>query len=225
MHLLDAPVWHALNSHLSHLALGGPRARRFVPQVNIFAATASDSTDDLAALSALFAPGETLLSLQVQAMPAPPGMQLSKSGEGVQMVASSMLQPLPCAHPLLPLGAADAAEMLALAELTEPGPFSAETWRMGAFLGVRIDGRLAAMAGTRMHLPGWCEVSGVCTHPDFRGQGLARVLSAQITAAIQARGEQAFLHAWASNQAAQDLYRSLGFVERCRVSACAYQKP
>jgi predicted GNAT family acetyltransferase len=106
---------------------------------------------------------------------------------------------------------ADAPEMLALATLTEPGPFFTRTHTMGHFRGVRIEGRLAAMAGERMRFPGYTEVSGVCTHPDFRGRGLARLLSAAVVTGIQARGDQAFLHSWKSNQAAISLYEGLGF--------------
>jgi predicted GNAT family acetyltransferase len=113
---------------------------------------------------------------------------------------------------------ADAPEMLALARLTEPGPFLPRTHIMGAFSGVRIEGRLAAMAGERMRFPGYTEVSGVCTHPDFRGRGLARRLSAAVLAAIDAREEQAFLHAWKTNHAAIALYESLGFELRTEVN-------
>ncbi len=44
--------------------------------------------------------------------------------------------------------------------------------------------------GERMHPPGYTEVSGVCTHPDFRGRGLARQLSAAVAMAIEARSER-----------------------------------
>jgi predicted GNAT family acetyltransferase len=82
---------------------------------------------------------------------------------------------------------------------------------MGEFWGIRIDGRLASMAGERMRPPGHTEVSGVCTHPDFRGRGLARRLSAYVTARILARGERPFLHAWKTNEAAIGLYERLGY--------------
>ncbi|TIT83519.1 MAG: GNAT family N-acetyltransferase, partial [Mesorhizobium sp.] len=36
---------------------------------------------------------------------------------------------------------ADAAEMLALASLTKPGPFTLEALSLGEFWGVKIDGR------------------------------------------------------------------------------------
>jgi predicted GNAT family acetyltransferase len=95
---------------------------------------------------------------------------------------------------------------------------------MGRFRGARLDGRLAAMAGERMRLPGYTEVSGVCTHPDFRGRGLARRLSQIVAAAIQARGETPFLHAWATNTAAIALYESLGFAHRCSVNVAVLKR-
>jgi predicted GNAT family acetyltransferase len=73
------------------------------------------------------------------------------------------------------------------------------------------------MAGERMRFPGFTEVSGVCTHPDFRGRGLARRLSSVVANAIQHRGEQAFLHAWTTNHAAIALYERLGFELRAAV--------
>jgi predicted GNAT family acetyltransferase len=122
------------------------------------------------------------------------------------------------------LGDADAAEMLALAQLTQPGPFLARTHTMGGFVGVRLGGRLAAMAGERMRFAGCTEISGVCTHPDFRGRGLARRLSALVAQRIQQRGELPFLHAWASNRAAIALYESLGFELRTEVQVAVLQR-
>jgi predicted GNAT family acetyltransferase len=88
---------------------------------------------------------------------------------------------------------------------------------------LRVNGRLAAMAGERMRFPGHVEVSGVCTHPDFRGRGLARRLSAAVTADIQRRGERPFLHAWTMNTAAIALYESLGFEVRTEVNVAVIQ--
>ncbi len=102
--------------------------------------------------------------------------------------------------------------MLALARLTKPGPFRARTIELSQFWGVKDgDGRLLAMAGERLQLPGMSEVSGVCTHPDARGRGYARLLSAHVASEIVRRGETPFLHAWASNHTAIGLYEALGF--------------
>ena len=68
---------------------------------------------------------------------------------------------------------ANVAAMLALVELTQPGPFAPRTIELGRYLGVHDNGQLVAMAGERCRLPGYREVSAVCTHPDARGRGLA----------------------------------------------------
>ena len=107
--------------------------------------------------------------------------------------------------------------MLALALLTMPGPFRARTHRLGRFIGVREDGRVIAMAGERMRMPGYAEVSGVCTHPDFRGRGLAGRLMCQVMQTMQARGETPFLHAYASHEKTIALYRTLGFEVRAEL--------
>lgn len=113
--------------------------------------------------------------------------------------------------PLQPLDEADGPEMLALASLTEPGPFLARTHALGGFVGIRSGDRLVAMAGERLRLPGFTEVSGVCVHPDFRGRSYARLLSQAGAARIGRRGETPFLHAYAGNESAIRLYESLGF--------------
>ncbi|HEX6705653.1 MAG TPA: GNAT family N-acetyltransferase [Albitalea sp.] len=224
MHLLDRPVWDSLSSHLEPLGLGGALAKRFKRDVNLFASARDDSDEALAALADLVQPGEHVYVLQVPTIVVPPGCVAVKQAMGVQMVATRGLRSEGPFDGIRPLGDADAAEMLALARLTEPGPFLQRTHTMGRFVGVRIDGRLAAMAGERMHLPGYTEVSGVCTHPDFRGHGLARRLSAAVAVGIEDRGERAFLHAWRSNHAAIALYESLGFVLRTEVHVAVLER-
>lgn len=217
MHPLDRPAWSSLASTHQHLSLGGALARRYARDVNLFASACDDSDDALAALARLVAPGEQVYQLQVPTIVVPTGLIALKQARGVQMVAGEPVAPAPDSSDMLALGDADADEMLALAQLTRPGPFLARTHRMGQFTGLRIDGRLAAMAGERFRFPGWTEVSGVCTHPDFRGRGLARRLSRHVAARIAERGDTAFLHAWHDNTVAIRLYESLGFTWRTDV--------
>ncbi len=223
MHVLDRPVWASLSSYHLPLSEGSALARRFLPDINIFASAREDSAEGLAALAELVAPGETVALLQVPDIVVPPALEAVKTALGVQMVATRTMA-AENDKDVLVLTDADAPEMLALATLTEPGPFLARTHRMGRFLGVRIDGRLAAMVGERMRLPGYTEVSGVCVHPDFRGRGLARRLSAIVAANIEARGDPPFLHAWKTNEAAIALYETLGFVLRAEVKVAMLGK-
>jgi predicted GNAT family acetyltransferase len=219
---LDRPVWASLQ-HQLHWGLGNERARRFQPDINCFAATPDEGADSLRALADLVQPGDdSVYLLQVPPIAVPPGLQAAKASRGVQMVATRRLQAEDDATQVL--GDADAAEMLALTALTQPGPFLPRTHTMGRFMGLRVDGRLAAMAGERMRFPGHVEISGVCTHPEFRGRGLARRLSAAVTADIQRRGDRPFLHAWTTNTAAIALYASLGFEMRTEVNVVVLQR-
>lgn len=215
--MLERPIWSALSTRHLHLSLGGALARRYAKDVNVFASACDDSPAALAALTELVPPGERVVILQVPDIVVPGGLSLVKAARGVQMVATGRLPAAAPDEALVELSDADAPEMLSLAMLTEPGPFLARTHTMGRFLGIRIDGRLAAMAGERFHFPGYTEVSGVCTHPDFRHRGLARRLSAAVAAHIESRGERPFLHAWITNAPAISLYESLGFEIRAEV--------
>ena len=216
MNSLDRPVWASL-THAPHLAEGGNLARRFRRDVNLFASACDDTASSLAALRNLVRQGESIYVLQVPAIRIPSGLVATRTAQGLQMCATRPIAAQAGDDAIVELGDADAPEMLALAQLTEPGPFLARTHTMGRFIGIRVDGRLAAMAGERMRFPGYTEVSGVCTHPDLRGRGLARRLSSVVANAIQQRGEQPFLHSWMTNNAAIALYESLGFERRAMV--------
>lgn len=210
MSVLDRPVWTALVTHHARFAVGGDRARRFAPDIGPLAGARDDDPTSLAALAELVPPAGTLLLLQADPIVLPPGLVATSSARGVQMVGTTT--PRNSSDLAIErLGEADHEAMLALATLTRPGPFAARTPLLGEFWGVKERGVLIAMAGERMRQAGFTEVSGVCTHPDARGRGLARALSAHIAARIAARGDTPYLHAYASNTPAIRLYESLGF--------------
>lgn len=212
-HPLDRPVWAALTSGWRALAVGADGGWRLAADLGPFAATAAG---DAEAVARWLPRDRDSWFVEGAAVAAPPGFAVSLVRELTQMVADQV--PPPAAAPaFVPLGAADVEAMQALAALTSPGPFLPRTHELGGFVGYREGGRLLAMAGTRMRLPGFVEVSGVCTHPDARGRGLAAQASMQVAGAIIAGGAQPFLHAYPDNVPAINLYRALGFVERTRL--------
>jgi predicted GNAT family acetyltransferase len=216
-HPLDRPIWSALTTRQAGLAQGDARAWRFAPAYGLFAAAAGLSAESQAALAAL-APDEGAIGLvEIEIPPTPPGLILLSSARCDQRVAEELAE-RPADFAIESLGDGDAAEMFALAMLTKPGPFFARTHQLGRFVGVRVSGALVAMAGERMKLPGFTEVSGVCTHPDHRGKGYAATLMAHVGRAILARGETPFLHSYSDNDGANALYARMGFRLRRQVT-------
>lgn len=109
---------------------------------------------------------------------------------------------------------ADVPEMKALVMQTQPGPFFDRTIEFGNFLGIKHDSKLVAMAGQRMKIPGYDEVSAVCTHPDYQGKGYARALVHAISRRIIEGGNIPFLHVRSENPAGIRSYESVGFKTR-----------
>src|SRR6266705_579635 len=172
MHPLDHPIWNALTGPQANLAESAGSARRFPPAVTTLGALSEPNEEGFASLARLQKPGE-LTALFLQEIPQPPsGWKLVRTLPLFQMVYEGG-EPAKSTVPFIELGTADEPEMLALAKLTEPGPFGTRTRELGTFIGIREGGRLAAMAGVRLHGPGFTEISAVCTHPDHVGRGHA----------------------------------------------------
>lgn len=222
-HPLDRPVWHALQTRQTNLAQVSGNAACYDRRYTPFACGADDGPQALKGLEALMPAEGLAVLLQAGACPAPASAIVEVDTMGVQMVAWHMQEEdLPA--DVIALGDADAPEMRALAQLTKPGPFLELTHQLGPFLGIRQGGRLVAMAGERMKLDGFTEVSGVCTHPDHRGKGYAALLTRLVASNIAKRGEVPFLHAFASNAGAIRLYEQIGFSFRSEMGVKMYRR-
>ena len=163
--------------------------------------------------------GETVGLFLEEPYQARPGWSLVAGAPMPEMVYEGGSAPLSRsssdADPeIIELGVADSPDMMALTALTKPGPFNKRTHELGAYLGIRRDGKLVAMAGERLKIPGYTEVSAVCTHPEHTGHGYARILTTEVTQRIRNRGETPFLHVREDNVRAIELYRRLGFRQR-----------
>jgi len=222
MHALDKPIWSALETRQAHYAEGGELARRFRADVSPFVAGRDGSRAAAQAMAGLIPEGDDASLLEVAPPEAPAGVSETRK-LCLQMVWET-LTPAETAFDIVQLGESDAAEMLALALLTKPGPFRARTHTMGRFVGVREGGRLIAMAGERMHMAGYREISAVCTHPDFRGRGLGAALMQVVGARMMQEGDQPFLHSNADNAGAVALYRKLGFAVRAEVIHAVWKR-
>ncbi|MEW2503975.1 MULTISPECIES: GNAT family N-acetyltransferase [unclassified Amycolatopsis] len=212
--VLDDPAWASLTGPHAHFAERRGRLVRYpvdvAPFLAVDPAARGPVWDDLAALAG---PG-AVVPLLARAGTPPPGWEVLREAAGVQLVDHGVAAaPDPEA---VRLTEADVPEMLDLVARTRPGPFLPRTVLLGTYLGLRHRGALIAMAGERLHPPGWTEISAVCTDPDHRGRGLATRLVLAVAAGIRDRGETPFLHAAAHNHNAIRLYESLGFRLRHR---------
>jgi ribosomal protein S18 acetylase RimI-like enzyme len=211
--LLDNPIWNSLSTEHIGLAQGDERARRYPTEIGPLSGIAAQTEESYEALGSLAGDGVVVLFSVEPILPAG-GLQVMRSGPIVQMVRRVRgIEPDAGDLTARRLTAADAPAMVALAELTEPGPFRLRTLELGNFYGTFHGKELVAMAGKRMHLPGLVEVSGVCTHPEARGNGYARRLMQIVIDEIEREGKTAFLHAFSTNPAIR-LYEALGFEKR-----------
>jgi predicted GNAT family acetyltransferase len=158
-----------------------------------------------------------MLLVMADEIAVPPGFVTELTADVVQMIADRAFE-RGTDERIEPLDESDAEAMLALATLTKPGPFSLKALSFGRFWGVKVDGRLIAMAGERMKQPGYTELSGLCTHPDFQGRGLGRLMLTYVAGVICAQSEQPYLHAYAANTKAIALYEAIGFQLRSEMN-------
>ncbi|MDH6108680.1 ribosomal protein S18 acetylase RimI-like enzyme [Kitasatospora sp. MAP12-15] len=208
-HPLDNPVRAALTGPHAHFARRQGRLLSYPADMTAFLGMPDrPRADDWADVAALLGPGGHAVTLGVS-VPPPADWEATFEVEGVQLVGERVVG----AHDphAVRLGPADVPEILALVEQARPGPFFARTIELGDYLGIREGGALIAMAGERLHPPGFTEISAVCTDHAHRGQGLAGRLIRAVAAGIQDRGETPFLHAAADNTGAIGLYQALGF--------------
>lgn len=208
--LLDNIVWHALSGPQAHLSAGTDTARRFARGFSPLLGFADPQQPDFAALAPYCDSGEQFYCADWTGT-APEGWRVELEATMYRMVWEGPAPAVDQAPEARPLRPEHADQAMALAALTRPGPFGPRTIELGEYFGLFEGERLVAMTGERMHAPGLREVSGVCTHPDQQGRGLARKLVAKVVRRQLQRGETPFLHVMTSNSSAVKLYRKMGF--------------
>jgi ribosomal protein S18 acetylase RimI-like enzyme len=229
MHVLDNVIWQALTTRDASFAESHGEARRFVREVGPLGAFREEGPRGYTSLLGLVATGDTVGLFLDKAYEPHSGWEFEAGAPLLQMIAdngtpanartdSTLASNLPlnsASNPqLIELGPQDSAEMIELTTLTKPGPFGTRTHELGTYLGIRHEGKLVAMAGERLKVPGHTEVSAVCTHPDHTGKRYAQLLMAEVMRRIRERGETPFLHVRGDNTRAIEVYKLLGFRER-----------
>ncbi|MGA7752866.1 MAG: GNAT family N-acetyltransferase [Candidatus Sulfotelmatobacter sp.] len=219
MHPLDNVIWTALTTRQAIFAEGSGLARRFLREVTLLSGFEKPDEHGYAALAEVVGEGGTAAVFLDRPYESREGWAWIAGAPLLQMVCENASDATDGANTsssnstprVVELGSPESPEMLELTTLTKPGPFGPRTHELGTYLGIRDGNRLAAMAGERLKVDGFTEVSAVCTHPDYLGRGYAALLMSEVMRGIRERGETPFLHVRGDNARAIALYERLRF--------------
>lgn len=208
--ILDHIFWQTLTGPHAQYASGAGNVRRYARGFSPIVAFADAVRPDFAAL-APYCEADEPFYCEGWSGEAPAGWRVEAESSMFRMVWNTALPTADAAPDAVALRPEHADQALALAALCRPGPFGPRTIELGEYFGYFEGARLVAMAGERMHAAQLREISGVCTHPDYQGRGLARRLITKLVQRQVARGELPFLHVMRANEAAHQLYLRMGF--------------
>ena len=210
---LADPIWNALQTTHRRLGFQGTLACKYRGDVAPFAALAENSAAAMEDLRSLLEPGEHTYVMG-EKPPEIKGLEVRGPMGVLQMLfpAETTIPEQPSVAEMRRITCHDAPAMVALTDAAFPGFFRARTCEMGDYYGVWDGGRLIAMGGERMVFEPYREISGICTLPDFRGQGLAARIILQILRDHRRDGRVSWLHVTSTNTHAIELYERLGFV-------------
>ncbi len=220
---LQNPVWNALSTTQAAFGEGNDLAKRFLPDFAPFVTILEPSKQAFEALSDILKPGGVGAWFTSSKPSIPNGWKIVFQSEVLRMVCENP-QPVPKLELQL-LTQNDLPAMLELVALTKPGPFSERTIELGDYYGIFANQQLVAMTGERLKMPGFTEISTVCTHPDFQSRGYAKALLHHVASTILARGEIPFLHVMAENTNAIKTYQTLGFTTNCHTEVLVLKAP
>ncbi len=216
-HVLDSPAWNALISGNKKLALGNGPVRYFDKDVSPFAAFEENTDNNFRMLFEQLPHNGPVLFVTPCEIEIPQPWKVLQTIHGLQMVYDTAFEEVKPDIELVSLTQLHVPEMVALAKLTNPGPFASETIRFGHYMGIFEGEKLVAMAGQRLHPFHYAEISAVCTHPEHTGKGYARQLLLYHINRIKAASEIPFLHVRYDNARAIEVYKRLGFYTRREV--------
>ena len=218
---LDNPIWHALVGPHASLSFGDDDLRWYPPAIGIFVAAPNAETFDRALPNW---DGTLAITMVAEPLLVPHGWRKVFHEDYLQMTCTAAVASSHRSPTIGALGTDDVAEMVALTAMTKPGPFFERTIELGPYVGVRDEGRLVAMAGTRLVFDGHTEVSAVCTHPEYQGEGFAQALVHHLAVAITGRDETVFLQVAQTNLAGIRAYAAVGFQPNGAIAAQAFAR-
>jgi GNAT superfamily N-acetyltransferase len=224
-HPLDNPAWNALISGNKRFAKGNKQVKYFSPEISPFVGFPDFSLNKLDLLYHIIPDQRTLAIISPKDMVIPDQWEIIEHMKALQMIHDNPASPGTADTHLIPLQKKHVPEMIALTGMTHPGPFLKRTIEFGNYFGIfNNNNQLVAMAGQRLHVNEYMEISAVCSHPDYLGKGYASQLITHQIHRIKAEARIPFLHVKDDNTKAIHLYKKLGFEARKQLDIYIIQK-
>jgi ribosomal protein S18 acetylase RimI-like enzyme len=223
--ILDNPIYHALITNHLGFSKGDDHIKYYHREVTSFAGMKTYTQADFLKLYEQLPDNGVFIVFSPEVLTIPEPWKLMREIDMFQFIYEHNFAPdqqLEIAFKDLNQEHVD--EMIALVELTKPGPFLSKTIDLSNYTGVFENGRLAAMAGHRFHPDKYIEVSAVCVHPDFLGKGYAYTVIQEQIKRILEKSQTPFLHVRQDNVGAIKLYEKLGFNTRTKMQAYVLAK-
>lgn len=130
------------------------------------------------------------------------------------------------AESIIRLTEADEPELRAFFERAYPSNyFVPRMLQTGKYLGYKDDGMIVAVTGVHTYAKQHkvAVLGNIATHPDFRGQGLASLLTSRLLEELTAEGNMVCLNVQQDNEAAIRCYEKLGFVKIHEYAEALYE--
>lgn len=213
MNVLDNPIFHALQTTQHHFSEGNEQVLKFKSSILPFAGANTNDGQALTALLPFMENGETLF-IKDQFDQIPSEFQVMGIVNCWQMVYTPGNIQVPITADVAALTGEDAASLFQLVDTVQPGFFKPGTSSIGQYFGIRSEGQLVAVAGERFRMPGFTELSAICTLPTHTGKGYAQQLIQVLCEHNLANGQQVLLHVVDSNERAIKVYEKMGFAKR-----------
>lgn len=212
---LDNPVWHSLSESHEKFALNYDEIKFYNPDYCPFGGFTSngnilEATNQYALIcNNFFIVGEN--------PKVSDSLRLTKELICLQMIVREKIQ-VTLENEIIKLTENHSNELIDLVNLVQPGYFKPKTFLLGDYFGIFKNGKLIAIAGERMKMNDFTEVSAILTHPEHTGKGYAKQLIAHVVNKILSEERIPFLHVVENNVGAIKLYEKLGFTTRRKMS-------
>lgn len=212
---LDNPVWYSLSENHQKFAIDYGKTKFYHPDYGPFGGfTALENTtiatkEYSALIDNFFIVGEKPEIVDI--------LKIAKELVCLQMLIKDKIE-IVFDNEIIKLKEEHKEKLFDLVNLVQPGYFKPNTFLLGSYYGIFNDGKLVSIAGERMKMNSFTEVSAIITHPDYTGKGYAKQLTSYVVNAIFDEGKIPFLHVVESNIGAIKLYEKLGFATRRKMS-------